>query len=227
MSNLFSIFDPVVLSLSLNWISALTAIVLLPNLFWLLKNQIFRAITILTNFLFQELSAVLGQLITPGGTFLCIRLFIFIVANNFLGLFPYTFTASSHLTFTVSLALPLWLGHIFMAWFTTPQNILAHLVPLGTPYALTPFIVVIEIVSNIIRPLTLSVRLAANIVAGHLLLTLLSSQALSPSFLVSSVVLSALVLLGVLETAVALIQAYVFRILSTLYLNEVNSFPIN
>lgn len=104
---------------------------------------------------------------------------------------------------------------------------LAHLVPLGTPYPLTPFMVIIEIVRNVIRPLTLSVRLAANIVAGHLLLTLLSSQSLNPSYLIIALVLSALILLSVLETAVALIQAYVFSLLSALYLNEVNSFPIN
>ena len=100
---------------------------------------------------------------------------------------------------------------------------LAHLVPSGTPYALTPFIVLIELTRRIIRPLTLSVRLAANIVAGHLLLTLLSSQASNPLFSISFLVVSALVLLSVLESAVAVIQAYVFSILSSLYVNEVNS----
>ena len=95
--------------------------------------------------------------------------------------------------------------------------------PSGTPYILIPFIVLIETVRSVIRPLTLSVRLAANIVAGHLLLTLLSSQA-PPSrvFLITPVILS-LILLGVLESAVAIIQAYVFRVLRTLYVNEVNS----
>jgi F-type H+-transporting ATPase subunit a len=140
-----------------------------------------------------------------------------------MGLFPYTFTASSHLTFTVALALPLWLGHILYAWFKTPEHILAHLVPLGTPYPLIPFIVLIESVRNIIRPLTLSVRLAANIVAGHLLLTLLSSQCPTAPQLVILPLIISLILLGVLESAVALIQAYVFRVLRTLYVNEVNS----
>lgn len=100
---------------------------------------------------------------------------------------------------------------------------LAHLVPLGTPYVLMPFMVLIESVRNIIRPLTLSVRLAANIVAGHLLLTLLRSQCAPARLLLISPLILSLILLGVLESAVALIQGYVFRVLRTLYVNEVNS----
>lgn len=99
----------------------------------------------------------------------------------------------------------------------------AHLVPSGTPYVLIPFIVLIETVRNIIRPLTLSVRLAANIVAGHLLLTLLSSQCGNVSIIILSFLILALVLLATLESAVALIQAYVFSVLRTLYVAEVNS----
>ena len=86
-----------------------------------------------------------------------------------------------------------------------------------------PLMVVIEIVSSVIRPLTLSVRLAANIVAGHLLLALLANSGSLSAPIISCAVLGALVILGVLECAVRLIQAYVFRVLSTLYSNEVNS----
>ena len=100
---------------------------------------------------------------------------------------------------------------------------LAHLVPLGTPTALMAFMVLIELIRNIIRPLTLSVRLAANIIAGHLLLNLLGSQAPSSSYLILSGVIIAIILLGVLELGVALIQAYVFSVLRTLYFNEVNN----
>jgi F-type H+-transporting ATPase subunit a len=104
---------------------------------------------------------------------------------------------------------------------------LAHLVPSGTPYALMPFIVLIELTRNIIRPLTLSVRLAANIVAGHLLLTLLRVNSPSLTVITLSLIVGRLVLLCMLETAVAIIQAYVFSVLRTLYLNEVNSTAIN
>jgi F-type H+-transporting ATPase subunit a len=112
---------------------------------------------------------------------------------------------------------------MLLRWFKQPGYILAHLVPLGTPGILIPFIVMIEIVRALIRPLTLSVRLAANIIAGHLLLTLLRAQGphLPPGL--TLFLLRALVVLRMLETAVAVIQAYVFRVLSTLYLGEVNT----
>merc|ERR1712178_429859 len=89
------------------------------------------------------------------------------------------------------------------------NNLFAHLVPKGTPGFLIPVIVIIETVSNIIRPLTLSIRLAANIVAGHLLLTF------------------SLYLLLLLEVAVACIQSYVFIILNSLYLNELLRIKFN
>jgi len=92
----------------------------------------------------------------------------------------------------------------------------------GTPYVLIPFIVLIEFVRNIIRPITLSVRLAANLVAGHLLITLIRAPAVSRRYLVLIILIVALYLLIVLESAVAFIQAYVFRMLRTLYLREVN-----
>lgn len=91
---------------------------------------------------------------------------------------------------------------------------------MGTPRFLIPVIVIIETVSNIIRPLTLSIRLAANIVAGHLLLTLLGSQGSNLSFLILLCLMLGLFLLLLLEVAVACIQSYVFTILRSLYLNE-------
>merc|ERR1712081_26760 len=94
------------------------------------------------------------------------------------------------------------------------NNLFAHLVPKGTPGFLIPVIVIIETVSNIIRPLTLSIRLAANIVAGHLLITLL-------------LVFFSLYLLLLLEVAVACIQSYVFIILNSLYLNELLRIKFN
>jgi F-type H+-transporting ATPase subunit a len=89
---------------------------------------------------------------------------------------PYFFTPSSHPRFTLSIALPLWLGHIVFSIRSQPIYFFSHLVPLGTPGGLVPFIVVIELVRTLIRPLTLAIRLAANIVAGHLLLLLLRNQ---------------------------------------------------
>merc|ERR1711970_576878 len=110
------------------------------------------------------------------------------------------------------------LGTILLSILFQYNNLLAHLVPLGTPSFLIPVIVIIETVSNVIRPITLSIRLAANIVAGHLLLTLLGSQGPGVSGLILIILVISLILLLIL--AVACIQSYVFTILSSLYLNE-------
>jgi len=121
---------------------------------------------------------------------------------------------------TLVLALPIWLGSIAYSIVLQYNNLLAHLVPVGTPAFLIPIIVVIETIRNVIRPITLSIRLAANIVAGHLLLTLLGSQGPNMSFFLLMVLIISIVLLLLLEVAVACIQSYVFTILSSLYLNE-------
>merc|ERR1711982_142969 len=137
----------------------------------------------------------------------CIYLF-FIIFSNFIGLIPYIFTSTSHLSITLVLALPIWLGTILFSIIFQYNNLLAHLVPLGTPSFLIPIIVIIETVRNVIRPITLSIRLAANMVAGHLLLTLLGSQ--GPNIriiIIIRVLLLRLVLLLILEVAVACIQS--------------------
>jgi F-type H+-transporting ATPase subunit a len=97
-----------------------------------------------------------------------------------------------------------------------------HLVPQGTPRVLMPFIVCIETISNIIRPGTLAVRLTANMIAGHLLLTLIGNTGNSLSTLLVSFLVIAQIALLTLESAVAIIQSYVFAVLSTLYSREVN-----
>jgi F-type H+-transporting ATPase subunit a len=96
----------------------------------------------------------------------------------------------------------------------------AHLVPIRTPGALMPFIVIIERIRRIIRPLTLAIRLSANMIAGHLLLTLLGNQLANLRML--GLILPTEITLVVLEIAVSLIQAYVFSILIALYIREVS-----
>jgi len=95
------------------------------------------------------------------------------------------------------------------------------MVPSGTPGALMPFMVLIETIRNLIRPITLSVRLIANIVAGHLLITLLGNQTAIASNIILARLIVTQILLLTLETAVAIIQSYVFAVLSTLYSREV------
>ena len=99
--------------------------------------------------------------------------------------------------------------------------------PRGTPVALMPVIVIIETVRNVIRPGTLSIRLAAYIVAGHFLLTLLGSQGPNVDGITIFILIFSLILLLCLELAVACIQAYVFTILRSLYLNELSGVEFN
>lgn len=114
------------------------------------------------------------------------------------------------------------MAFIFYGWINHTQHIFAHLVPQGTPGPLIPFIVLIETIRNVIRPGTLAVRLAANIIAGHLLLTLLGRTGPSLSVSLISILLFSQILLLILEAAVAVIQSYVFAVLRTLYAREVN-----
>merc|ERR1719220_3393626 len=144
-----------------------------------------------------------------------------------MGLAPYIFTSSSHISFTLTLATGVPVGRIVFSIKNQYNNLFAHLVPRGTPVALMPVIVIIETVRNVIRPGTLSIRLAANIVARHLLLTLLGSQGPSRRGVVILGLMVSLILLLCLELAVACIQAYVFTILRSLYLNELRTVLFN
>nr|AMW68101.1 ATP synthase F0 subunit 6 [Xanthostigma gobicola] len=224
MTNLFSIFDPStsILNLSLNWISTFLGLILFPISFWLLPNRYTYMFNMIMKKLYQEFKTLLGMNKNLGNSIIFISLFIFILFNNFLGLFPYIFTSSSHLMFSLTLALPMWLSFMLFGWINHTNNMFTHMVPQGTPPILMPFMVCIETVSNIIRPGTLAVRLAANMIAGHLLLTLLGNTGNLLNKMMIVLLLATQILLLMLEAAVAIIQAYVFSILSTLYSSEIN-----
>ena len=175
----------------------------------------------LLNFLAQELGLVLGQR-AGSAKIILVRLFVFILIRNLGGLLPYVFTPHRHLSVTLSIGLPFWAGFMLFSSVAHPSLALAHLVPTGTPNILIPFIILIELISNLIRPLTLRIRLAANIVAGHLLLNLLRLPAPTVTTLVLACLGIPLVLLTFLELGVSFIQSYVFITLSSLYISEVN-----
>jgi len=224
ITNLFSVFDPTssIFNLSLNWMRTILGILLIPSFYWLIPSRyyVFWNSVLLT--LHKEFKTLLGPTGHNGSTFIFISLFSIILFNNVLGLFPYIFTSTSHLSITLTLALPLWLCFIIYGWINNTQHIFAHLVPQGTPAVLIPFIVCIETIRNIIRPGTLAVRLAANIIAGHLLITLLGNTGSSLSIIIVSILLIGQLALLILESAVAIIQSYVFSVLRTLYSREVN-----
>nr|YP_008592559.1 ATP synthase F0 subunit 6 [Anas crecca]AGM48048.1 ATP synthase F0 subunit 6 [Anas crecca]AGU01262.1 ATP synthase F0 subunit 6 [Anas crecca] len=142
---------------------------------------------------------------------------------NLLGLLPYTFTPTTQLSMNMALAFPLWLATLLTGLRNKPSASLAHLLPEGTPTPLIPALILIETTSLLIRPLALGVRLTANLTAGHLLIQLIStaSIALMPVLpAVSILTMAILLLLTILEVAVAMIQAYVFVLLLSLYLQE-------
>ena len=223
ITNLFSRFDPSsgIFRLPLNWVSCFLGLLFIPFSFWRIPSRwLFIWATLLSS-LHKEFKTLLGPTNTGGSLFFS-SLFRFIIFNNSLGLLPYVFTGTSHLAVTLRLALPIWLSFIAFGWLNNTNHIFAHLVPLGTPKALIPFMVLIETIRNLIRPAALSVRLSANIIAGHLLLTLLGNIGPYLQDLSLKMLLNAQILLMLLESAVAIIQAYVFAVLILLYAREVN-----
>lgn len=221
MINIFSIFDPTTsIFLSLNWLRTLLIIIIIPYQFWLLPSRFTFMWNSLINYLFKEFKILLNYSLSNLILFISILLFIFF--NNFIGLFPYIFTSSRHINFCLSLSLTFWLGIIIYRIYNYLTEFLSHLTPQGTPFILIPFIVIIESISLIIRPFTLAIRLTANIIAGHLLLSLLGSSGETiNNLIIIIVIIFSQILLFILEISVSLIQAYVFSILSTLYRREI------
>nr|WAX39146.1 ATP synthase F0 subunit 6 [Anaplecta sp. 3 ZQW-2020] len=223
MTNLFSVFDPStsIPSMNLNWLSTFIGLIMFPSMFWLIPSRWHTLMMKIMMTLHLEFKTLLpNNEGSKGSSLMFISLFSMILFNNFMGLFPYVFTSTSHLTMTLSLALPLWLSFMLFGWMNNTNHMFAHLVPQGTPPVLMPFMVCIETISNIIRPGTLAVRLTANMIAGHLLLTLLGNTGQLIDYLVTLLIITQMALL-MLESAVAIIQSYVFAVLTTLYSSEV------
>nr|ABX46781.1 ATPase subunit 6 [Batrachoseps gabrieli] len=150
-------------------------------------------------------------------------LVLLLMSVNLLGLLPYTFTPTTQLSMNLGLAVPLWLATVILGMRNQPTNSLGHMLPEGTPTLLIPTLIVIETISLFIRPLALGVRLTANLTAGHLLIQLISTAVFVLLPIMPTVaVITAMVLflLTLLEIAVAMIQAYVFVLLLSLYLQE-------
>lgn len=222
ITNLFSTFDPSTnLYLTLNWTNIFLGFFLIPPIFWLIPSRFIILYIKLSNILHNEFKNLIKNEFFKGRTLFFITLFTFILFNNLLGLFPYIFTRTRHLALTLTLSLPLWFTFILFGWIKNTTQIFAHLVPQGAPSILLPFLVIIETTRNIIRPRTLAIRLTANIIAGHLLVTLLGNSGPNINIYTLNILIIAQILLLILELAVSVIQSYVFSILTTLYSREV------
>uniref|UniRef100_UPI00315D2733 ATP synthase F0 subunit 6 n=1 Tax=Voluta musica TaxID=3169513 RepID=UPI00315D2733 len=207
----------------LMWFFSLVTILLFSSSYWVTGPR--WASTVMT-FKDTVSSQIFALMVWKMGGFINIitGLFLFLIMMNLSGLIPYVFSPTSHLAISLSLGLPLWLSLIISAIFYNPSSVIASLLPMGAPAPLNPFLVIIETVSIVVRPITLSVRLTANMSAGHIVLTLIGNY-LTASFFASSMfsmllLISIQVLYTIFEFGISLIQAYIFCLLITLYSDE-------
>lgn len=147
-------------------------------------------------------------------------LFMFILCANLLGLVPGTFTVTSHIIVTFALAMVVFVGVTVIGFVRNGPGFLKLFVPPGAPVVMLPFLVVIEFISYLTRPVSLSVRLFANMMAGHVLLEVFAGFVVALGILAGWLPLAFVVALIALEFAVAVLQAYVFTILTCIYLND-------
>jgi len=219
ITNLFSVFDPSSAILSISWIIIpITPLLIIKNK-WILNSPSIKTYSQILFAIKKEVKFTLGKT-EVGSELIIIIAFITIIFINFVGLYPQIFSVTTHLTITLPLSLIFWLRLIIFGWSQNTNPILSHLLPQGTPGALMSFMVLIELTSNIIRPITLCVRLTANLIAGHLLMSLLGNFLVNTSIIIVVPLVPIPILLTILERAVPCIQAYVFITLITLYTTE-------
>nr|UTN43153.1 ATP synthase F0 subunit 6 [Strongylocotes lipogonus] len=145
-------------------------------------------------------------------------LMFLVLMVNLLGMMPFSFSVTSHLSINLSWSIPLWMSGLLVTLFSSVKSFLAHMTPFGAPMFLLPLLVLVETVSYFIRPLTLGIRLMANVMAGHLILSLMGS-----TITYSLTMLPSVLLLGgflAFEICVCVVQAYVFFMLTAMYWKE-------
>lgn len=223
LQNIFSSFDPENILFGRTiyvWILSIGGPLIFLARFWASSTVNFIFIT--SQIAVIKLQASRTNAINlPGTHHFLIILFIFLTSLNLVGLSPYVFSATRHLILTLSFGLPLWLTLILSSIIWAPTSIAAGLLPGGAPAWLNPSLVIIETVSTGVQPGTLSFRLAANIRAGHIVITLLRIY-LIISFWFSSWKAFALlffihVFYFLFEAGIAIVQAYIFCLLLSLY----------
>jgi ATP synthase subunit 6 len=214
--NLFSLFDPSMSVFSFNWFS-LYLVFLLSFLVFYSSGAVELFLKVSISLIYKEADQILKG--KSGVGLFIIPVFFFVLYSNLISMAPSVFPVSSHLCVVFPIGFLFWVSPLLFGWSKLPNIMMKSLVPQGTPYVLIPFIVLIEIISSLIRPVTLSVRLTANITAGHLLISILVSFLSEFDFVLLSLV--PLVIMNLLELGVAVIQSYVFITLLSIYTSEV------
>nr|YP_010990569.1 ATP synthase F0 subunit 6 [Kodaianella bicinctifrons]WOW98883.1 ATP synthase F0 subunit 6 [Kodaianella bicinctifrons] len=215
MTSLFSSFDPSSKILQMNWMMLFSTMIIMPMNFWMKKSR--------WNMLIKKMEEKIMEEMKNNShhkemMILSMSMFMLILTNNILGLVPYTFTSTSHMCISMTLALPMWLSLMIYGWMKFSNYMFKHLLPSGTPTMIMPMMIIIEITGNIIRPVSLSVRLTANMIAGHLLMTLLGNI---NSINMILMIFPMQIMLMMFESAISIIQAYVFSTLITLYSSDI------
>jgi len=147
-------------------------------------------------------------------------LFMFVLTLNMLGMLPYSFTVTSHIIVTFALAAFIFLAVTAIGFWKHGVKFLKFFVPSGVPFVMLPLLVVIEVISYLTRPISLSVRLFANMMAGHTMLKVFGAFVVALGLLGGWAALAFMVAFTGLEILVAFLQAYVFAILTCIYLND-------
>ena len=171
------------------------------------------------NFIAKMISDTAGSKAKPYFPFI-FSLFMFVLFCNMVGMFPYSFTVTSHIIVTFALAAFIFIGVTIIGFIKHGLGYLKLFVPSGVPIVLLPLIVIIEIISYLSRPVSLSVRLFANMMAGHTMMKVFGGFVISLGIIGGWLPLSFSVALTGLEILVAFLQAYVFAILTCIYLND-------
>jgi len=209
-SSLFMVLTVSVISLF--FIAATQKKSLVPNKMQLIAEMAFE-------FVSKMISETAGKNARPYFPFI-LSLFLFVLVANLLGMLPYSFTVTSHIIVTFALAFFIFVGVTLVGFARHGISYLKLFVPSGVPIFLLPLIIVIEVISYLSRPVSLSVRLFANMMAGHTMLKVFGGFVVSLGILGGWLPLGFAVALTGLELLVAFIQAYVFAILTCIYLND-------
>nr|YP_010517996.1 ATP synthase F0 subunit 6 [Cocculina enigmadonta]UXN84348.1 ATP synthase F0 subunit 6 [Cocculina enigmadonta] len=204
------------------WLGSFSALFFVSVKYWLPSNRWVAVVSLLKSTVVSLVNLSTGiQLLHF--KLVITTVFVFILFTNLCGLIPYMFGNSSHLAVTLVLSVPLWLALVGSGFFRGMRVTLGNLLPSGSPVALSPFLILVESISVAIRPFILALRLAANMTAGHIVLSLIGG------FFASSLVVGSksMYLLGsveifyhMFEFGVGCIQAYIFVLLVVLYSND-------
>nr|YP_010610634.1 ATP synthase F0 subunit 6 [Cirroctopus glacialis]WAP91389.1 ATP synthase F0 subunit 6 [Cirroctopus glacialis] len=227
MMDIFSSFDDhnsTMLSMHImTWILSIWSLFFINSSMWIFPSNFISSIMfpkmIINIQLTRSFSMNMG-----GFSLLISSLFILIINFNLLGLLPYVFSSSSHLCMTFCLSLPLWLSLIMSSYQNNYYSSFASLLPMGTPSFLILFLPMIEFLSISVRPITLAIRIAANISAGHIILTLIGNylvfSILSVNFISISIIMFIQMMYFLFEIGIGIIQGYIFSLLITLYSDD-------